>query len=71
MPGATVPMDVFKWVVTGLLAVLVAGVGWLLGDIRADLRDMRRDVAAIRIDAAATTARLEGLVEDGRRRSPR
>ena len=42
MTQATVPMDTFKWIVTGLLSVLIVGVGWFLSDIRADLRDVRR-----------------------------
>jgi hypothetical protein len=71
MNQATVPMDTFKWIVTGLLGTLVVGVGWFLSDIRADLRDVRKEVTAIRVEAAATNTRLESMVEEGRRRLPR
>jgi hypothetical protein len=54
-----VPMDTFKWIVTGLLGTLLVCVGWLLSDIRADLRDMRKEVTAIRVDAAASNMRLD------------
>ncbi|SEP41545.1 hypothetical protein SAMN02990966_05931 [Rhodospirillales bacterium URHD0017] len=65
----TVPMDTFKWIVSGLLGTLLVSVGWFLSDIRADLRDVRKDVTAIRVEAAATNTRLESLVEDRRRMS--
>jgi hypothetical protein len=68
MTGRTVPMDTFKWIVSGLLGALVVAVGWLLSDIRTDLRDMRKEVTAIRVEAAATNTRLESLVDEGRRR---
>lgn len=68
MTHATVPMDAFKWVVTGLLGALVVAVGWYLSDIRADLRDVRKEVTAIRGEAAANNMRLDGLIEEGRRR---
>lgn len=60
-------MDTFKWIVTGLLTVLIAGLGWFLAEIRADVRDMRKEVMAIRIEAAATTTRVDGLFEEWRR----
>ena len=47
------------------------GVGWFLSDIRADLRDMRKEVTAIRVEAAASNTRLESLIEEGRRRLSR
>jgi hypothetical protein len=62
-------MDMFKWIVTGLLGTLLVCVGWFLSDIRGDLRDIRKEVTTIRVEAAATSARLESLIEDGRRRS--
>ena len=65
-----VPMDTFKWIVSGLLATLLASVGWFLSDIRADLRDMRKEVTAIRVEAAASNMRLEGLLEHRRRAGP-
>jgi hypothetical protein len=68
MSHATVPMDIFKWVVTGLLGTFVVGVGWFLSDIRTDMRDVRKEVTAIRIEAAATNTRLETLMDDSRRR---
>jgi hypothetical protein len=71
MIADTVSMDTFKWIVTGLLGTLLVCVGWFLSDIRADLRDMRKEVTAIRVEAAATNTRLESLVEEGRRRSMR
>ncbi len=71
MSHAMVPMDTFKWTVTGLLGTLVVGLGWFLSDIRADLRDVRKDVTAIRVEATATSTRLESLSEDLRRRAGR
>lgn len=70
MMSDTVPMDTFKWIVTGLLGTLLACVGWLLSDIRSDLRDMRKEVTAIRVEAAASNTRLEGLLEHRRRPGP-
>jgi hypothetical protein len=70
MTADAVPMDTFKWIVTGLLGTLLVCVGWLLSDIRADLRDMRKEVTAIRVDAAASNMRLEGLLEHRRRAGP-
>lgn len=66
MSQATVPMDTFKWIVSGLLGSLLVCVGWFLGDIRADLRDVRKEVTAIRIEAAATNTRLQALAGDAR-----
>ena len=71
MTQAVVSMDMFKWIVTGLLGTLVVGVGWFLSDIRVDVRDVRKELTAIRVEAAATNTRLESLMEDGRRRQPR
>jgi hypothetical protein len=68
---AAVPMDTFKWVVSGLLGTLVVLVGWFLSDIRADLRDVHKEVTAIRVEATATSVRLESLLDEGRRRPPR
>jgi hypothetical protein len=67
----TVPMDTFKWIVSGLLGTLVLAAGWLLGDIRSDLRDMRKDVTAIRIEAAATNTRLQALTGEPRQPATR
>ncbi|MPZ32037.1 MAG: hypothetical protein GEV13_13755 [Rhodospirillales bacterium] len=71
MTGTTVTMDTFKWIVTGLLGTLVAGLGWFLSDILADLRDVRKEVMAIRVEAAMTNTRLESVIDDGRRRPAR
>ena len=71
MTQAVVSMDIFKWIVTGLLGTLVVGVGWFLSDIRVDVRDVRKELTAIRVEAAATNTRLESLMEEGRRRQPR
>ena len=71
MNQTTMSMDTFKWIVTGLLSTLIIGVGWFLSDIRADLRDIRKEVTAIRVEAAATSTRLESLMESGHRRSAR
>ena len=70
MNQATMPIDTFKWIVSGLLATLLLCVGWFLSDIRADLRDVRKEVTAIRVEAAASNTRLEGLLEQRRRASP-
>ena len=64
-------MDTFKWIASGLLAALVVAVGWFLSDIRTELRDVRKEVTANRVEAAATNSRLESLIEEGRRRSSR
>jgi hypothetical protein len=71
MTQAVVSMDIFKWIVTGLLGTLVVGVGWFLSDIRVDVRDVRKELTAIRVEAAATNTRLESLMEEGRRRQLR
>jgi hypothetical protein len=70
MAADTVPMDTFKWIVSGLLATLLVSVGWFLSDMRADLRDMRKEVTAMRVEAAASNMRLEGLLEQRRKGSP-
>lgn len=76
-PGAeatsskTVPMDTFKWIVSGLLGALVVAVGWFLSGIQSDLRDVRKEVTGMRIDAAVTNTRLEELIAEFRRRNPR
>jgi hypothetical protein len=71
MTRRMVPMDTFKWVVSGLLGALLACVGWFFSDIRADLRDMRKELTSVRIEAAAANTKLEAIVEDARRRSSR
>ena len=43
-------MDTFKWIVSGLLGALVVPVGWFLGGIQADLRDVRKEVTGIRVE---------------------
>jgi hypothetical protein len=48
-----------------LLGTLLVFVGWFLSDIRADVRDVRKDVISIRIDAAAANARLQNLLDEG------
>ncbi len=69
--GKTVPMDTFKWIVSGLLGALVVAVGWYLGGIQSDLRDVRKEVTGMRVDAAVTNTRLEELIAEFRRRNPR
>lgn len=64
-------MDTFKWIVSGLLGSLVVGVGWFLSGIQADLRDVRKDVVGIRVEAAITNTKLEELIAEFRRRNPR
>lgn len=68
---SAVPMDTFKWIVSGLLGALVFAVGWFLSGIQSDLRDVRKDVTGIRVDAAVTNTRLEELIAEFRRRTPR
>lgn len=70
-PGKTVPMDTFKWIVSGLLGALVVAVGWFLSGIQSDLRDVRKEVTGMRVDAAVTNTRLEELIAEFRRRNPR
>ncbi len=69
--GKTVPMDTFKWIVSGLLGALVVAVGWFLSGIQSDLRDVRKEVTGIRVEAAVTNTRLEDLIAEFRRRNPR
>lgn len=69
--GKAVPMDTFKWIVSSLLAALVLAIGWFLDGINAELRDMRKEVVGIRVEAAVATSRLEALIAELRRRDPR
>ena len=69
--SSTVPMDTFKWIVSGLLGTLLVGVGWFLGAIQADLRDVRKEVTGIRVEAAVANTKLEELIAEFRRRPPR
>ena len=41
LPRKAIPMDTFKWIISGLLAALVLAVGWFLDGIHAEFR--RRD----------------------------
>jgi hypothetical protein len=66
MAARTVPLDTFKWIVSGLLSVLVVGAGWFLGHIHAELRDISKEVSGIRIEAAVANTKLENLIEDFR-----
>ena len=66
-----IPMDTFKWIVSGLLGALVVGVGWFLAGIQTDLRDVRKEVTGMRVESAVTNAKLEELITEFRRRSPR
>lgn len=67
----TVPIDTFKWIVSGLLGALVVAVGWFLSGIQADLRDVRKEVTGIRVEAAVANTKLEELIAEFRRRNPR
>lgn len=69
--GRSVPMDTFKWIVSGLLGALVVGVGWFLSAMQYDLRDVRKEVTGIRVEAAVTDTKLEELIAEFRRRNPR
>lgn len=69
--SASVPMDTFRWIVSGLLGTLVLGVGWFLSGIQADLRDVRKEVTSIRVEAAVTNTRLEELIAEFRRHNSR
>lgn len=71
MPAKTVAMDTFKWIVSGLLGTLVVGVAWFLNGIQADLRDVRKEVTGIRVEAAVANTKLEDLIAEFRRRNPR
>jgi hypothetical protein len=66
-----VPMDTFKWVVSGLLGALVVAVGWFLSGIQSDLRDVRKEVTGVRVEAAVTNTKLEELIAEFRRRNAR
>ena len=67
----SVPMDTFKWIVSSLLAALVFAVGWFLDGIHTELRDVRKEVMGIRVDAAVATSKLDALIAEFRRRDPR
>ena len=69
--SSTVPIDTFKWIVSGLLGTLLVGVGWFLGAIQTDLRDVRKEVTGIRVEAAVANTKLEELIAEFRRRPPR
>lgn len=69
--GKTIPMDTFKWIVSGLLGGLVAAVAWFLSGMQFDLRDVRKEVTGMRVDAAVTNTKLEELIAEFRRRNPR
>lgn len=70
MAARTVSMDTFKWIVSGLLGVLVIGVGWFLNGIQTDLRDVTKQVAGIRVEAAVTNTKLSDLIDEVRRHPP-
>lgn len=67
MASRTVPMDTFKWIVSGLLGALVVGAGWFLAGIQTDLRDVRKEVVGIRVEAAIANTKLEELIGEYRR----
>lgn len=77
-----VSFDLFKWVIAGATAV-VAGGFWLLhsdiGDLRRGQTDISREIGAMRVDlvkavgaietqSALTNAKLQTMIEDGRKR---
>jgi hypothetical protein len=68
MVTKTVPMDIFKWIVSSLLGVLVICVGWFLNGVQSDLRDVTKQVAGIRVEAAVTITKLDDLIDEVRRR---
>lgn len=69
--GKNIPMETFKWIVGGLLGTLAVAVGWFLSGIQSDLRDVRKEVVGIRIEATVTNTKLEELIAEFRRRNPR
>jgi hypothetical protein len=40
-----VPWDTFKWVVTGLVTIIGAGVGYLLTDLKGEVHDFRKEIS--------------------------
>ena len=68
---STIPMDTFKWIVSGLLGALVVGVAWFLAGIQTDLRDVRKEMTGMRVESAVTNTKLEELIAEFRRRAPR
>ncbi len=65
----TISMDIFKWIVSGLLGALMVGVGWFLAGIQTDLRDVRKEMTAVRVQSAVTNTKLDELVAEFRRRN--
>ena len=71
MTTPTIPLDTFKWIVSGLLGALVVAVGWFLAGIQTDLRDVRKEMTGLRVESAVTNTKLEELIAELRRRIPR
>ena len=69
MADRTISMDIFKWIVSGLLGALVVGVGWFLAGIQTDLRDVRKEMSGMRVESAVTNTKLEELIAEFRRRN--
>ena len=66
----SIPMDTFKWIVSGLLGTLLVGAGWFLSNIQSDLRGLSKELIGVRVETAVTNTRLEELIAEFRRRNP-
>jgi cell division protein FtsL len=70
----TITMDTFKWIVGGLLVVITALLSTMaafgssyIGSLQTDIREVRKDVTEIRVQASATNTKLDDLIGEIRR----
>jgi hypothetical protein len=70
----TVTMDLFKWIVGGLLVVITGLLGTMgtigglyLSSLQTDVREVRKEATEIRVQASATNTKLDDLIGEMRR----
>ena len=69
---ARAPYGHLQWSSAAYSALSLVAVGWFLSAIQSDLRDVRKEVTGIRVEAAlVTNTKLEELIAEFRRRTPR
>jgi hypothetical protein len=74
----TITMSTFQWIIGILLAAIVGLLstigligGSYMNGIQTDIREVRKDVTEIRVQASATNTKLDDLTAEVRRRFPR